>query len=212
MVVSPIRYRLRRVPWLAGLCLAVAAQSVQANPLVPEAARTFADGRRPVGELYAAYQSLEAQGWQLDIVAHSRPQGTEFALPVIALRTREAGEAVWILSGIHGEETAGPNAIAGAVEIRCVPHVRRQRVVRREERDRAVQIRRNLLATKRVVGLRAVSGARSGAHADRRTSEDGIGFPQIPRRAQASSRPPGAPPKTGGVPPPTCPAGRSPCR
>ncbi len=39
-----------------------------------------------------------------------------YALPVIALRTPQGGEACWILSGIHGEEPAGPNAIAASID------------------------------------------------------------------------------------------------
>jgi hypothetical protein len=37
-------------------------------------------------------------------------------LPIIALRSPKTGPAVWILSGIHGEEPAGPNAVAAAME------------------------------------------------------------------------------------------------
>jgi len=76
---------------------------------------THADGRRPIGELYADYLGLLEQGWALDVIVESRPAGTEVALPIVALRSPQAGQAVWLLSGIHGEETAGPNAIAAAM-------------------------------------------------------------------------------------------------
>ena len=33
-------------------------------------------------------------------------------LPILAFRTRLKGDALWIISGIHGEEPAGVNAIA----------------------------------------------------------------------------------------------------
>jgi len=75
-----------------------------------------ADGRAPINDLYGAYLALRDLGWQLDIVMPSKPDGRQEALPIIALRTPQAGEAVWILSGIHGEEPAGPNAIADSVE------------------------------------------------------------------------------------------------
>ena len=100
---------------LAGLGLAVACAS--GEPPDPAAVvATPADGRAPVGELYAAYESLAARGWSLDVVAESAPEGTTQPLPIVALRSPGSGPAVWILSGIHGEEPAGPNAIAAAIE------------------------------------------------------------------------------------------------
>jgi phosphohistidine phosphatase SixA len=70
----------------------------------------------PLERLIQSYQSLIDRGWVLDVVFESRPAGREHALPIIALRTPQAGEAVWILSGIHGEEPAGPNAIAASMD------------------------------------------------------------------------------------------------
>jgi hypothetical protein len=55
-------------------------------------------------------------GWQLDVVANSKPAGTTDALPIIALRSPLDGAAVWIIAGIHGEEPAGPNAIAKTID------------------------------------------------------------------------------------------------
>ena len=40
------------------------------------------------------------------VIAESRPPGTTTALPIIALRSPKPGPAVWILTGIHGEEPA----------------------------------------------------------------------------------------------------------
>ena len=77
--------------------------------------QTHPDGRAPIEALYQSYLSLLEQGWQLDVVSQSQPAGREYALPVIALRTPHAGDAVWVLSGIHGEEPAGPNAIAASI-------------------------------------------------------------------------------------------------
>jgi len=83
---------------------------------LPPGVETFPDGRMPVGKLYNAYTGLLEKGWQLDIVVQSQPPARNYPLPVIALRTPGAGPACWILSGIHGEEPAGPNAIAESID------------------------------------------------------------------------------------------------
>ncbi len=83
---------------------------------LPEGIATYPDGRQPVEKLYQAYTSLIERGWQLDIIIQSQPPGRAYALPVIALRSPQGGDACWILSGIHGEEPAGPNAIAEAID------------------------------------------------------------------------------------------------
>jgi D-aminopeptidase len=83
---------------------------------LPASIETYPDGRKPVEELYRAYTSLLEKGWQMDIVTRSQPPGREYALPIIALRTPAGGQACWIFSGIHGEEPAGPNAIAESID------------------------------------------------------------------------------------------------
>jgi len=83
---------------------------------LPEDVQTFADGRTPVEQLYERYLSLQQAGWIVDLVSLSQPEGRAYPLPIIAIRTPHAGEAVWILSGIHGEETAGPIAIAESID------------------------------------------------------------------------------------------------
>jgi len=83
---------------------------------LPAGVETYADGRKPVSDLYAAYISLLDKGWQMDIVVQSQPPGRDYPLPVIALRTPAGGKACWIFSGIHGEEPAGPNAIAESID------------------------------------------------------------------------------------------------
>ncbi len=83
---------------------------------LPEGIATHTDGRKPVEELYDAYTSLLEKGWQLDIIIQSQPESRAYALPVIALRSPQSGEAYWFLSGIHGEEPAGPNAIAASID------------------------------------------------------------------------------------------------
>ena len=83
---------------------------------LPKGIETHADGRMPIEALYGKYLSLVDKGWVLDLVAPSKPEGRSYSLPIIALRTPRAGEATWIISGIHGEEPAGPNAIAAAID------------------------------------------------------------------------------------------------
>jgi predicted deacylase len=83
---------------------------------IPSGIATHDDGRAPVESIYGAAHSLVDLGWTAEVIAHSAPQGTEAPLPILALRSPKAGPAVWILAGIHGEEPAGPNAIAAAIE------------------------------------------------------------------------------------------------
>lgn len=108
--------RARRVAIAVVAAAAVACLPQPAAPQLPTTVATHGDGRAPIGELYAVYESLTARGWSLEVVVQSHPAGTSQPLPVIALRSPARGPAVWILSGIHGEETAGPNAIAAAIE------------------------------------------------------------------------------------------------
>jgi len=82
----------------------------------PDTESAAADGRRPVEALLGAYERLVARGWVLDVIAESRPAGTSSPLPIIGLRSPVPGPAVWLLAGIHGEEPAGPNAIARALD------------------------------------------------------------------------------------------------
>jgi predicted deacylase len=44
------------------------------------------------------------------------PAGARHALPIIALRSPTPGPAAWFMTGIHGEEPAGPNAMAASVD------------------------------------------------------------------------------------------------
>lgn len=100
---------------IAGFCLLAPTLVMAAKLQLPDNIETHADGRKPIQELYQTYVSLLEKGWQLDIITRSQPQGRTYALPVIALRSPVPGPATWILSGIHGEEPAGPNAIAASI-------------------------------------------------------------------------------------------------
>jgi hypothetical protein len=76
------------------------------SPLVP----FTADGRSTLEQLTSRYQSLSTDhGWQMETV-YQYP-GAD-APTIRAWRTAHRGEALWILAGLHGEEPAGPNAIA----------------------------------------------------------------------------------------------------
>lgn len=69
-----------------------------------------ADGRTPLADLEARYETLSsAHGWKEQIV-YTYPDAP--GLAIRAWLTPQRGEALWILAGIHGEEPAGPNAIA----------------------------------------------------------------------------------------------------
>jgi hypothetical protein len=83
---------------------------------LPAGIATHRDGRIPIEALYASYVRLTERGWTLEIVAYSEPVGTTRPLPIVALRSPATGPAVWILAGIHGEEPAGPNAIAETID------------------------------------------------------------------------------------------------
>ncbi|MBU1992197.1 MAG: hypothetical protein ABH856_02225 [Patescibacteria group bacterium] len=91
---------------------------------IPEEVPTYsADGRMSVQELYGAFEDLaQRPGWRSKkIFSHSvvdekfKPLGIRF--PVVSLMTQIRGRALWVISGIHGEEPAGPNAIAENVEL-----------------------------------------------------------------------------------------------
>ena len=94
----------------------VSAPSHETALQIPANMMTHADGRAPIQQLYASYAQLIEQGWILEIVYQSEPFGTSEALPIIALRSPNSGPAAWFLAGIHGEEPAGPNAIAASID------------------------------------------------------------------------------------------------
>ena len=69
-----------------------------------------ADGRLPLGTIMGRFDALSAEhGWTSETI-HDYPDTPEIVIK--SWRTPHRGEALWILSGIHGEEPAGPNAIA----------------------------------------------------------------------------------------------------
>jgi hypothetical protein len=57
--------------------------------------------------LNGKYATLEAHGWLRETI-HAYDDGDA----IRAWRTLRSGPALWILAGVHGEEPAGPNALA----------------------------------------------------------------------------------------------------
>jgi len=82
---------------------------------LPPDLATVHDGRATIHQLYASYATLLQKGWKLDVITQSQPAGTERRIPIVAFRSPVSGPATWIISGVHGEEAAGPNAIAAAI-------------------------------------------------------------------------------------------------
>jgi hypothetical protein len=108
--------RLWAAAILAGPGLFAAAAAGEPGVAIPAGVVTYDDGRAPIEALWRASLGLVARGWKADVVADSAPAGTARPLPIIALRSPGTGPAVWILAGIHGEEPAGPNAIARVID------------------------------------------------------------------------------------------------
>lgn len=112
---------MRALLCLAALGLTMTAAADKPTPedplAVPDTFATHPDGRLPLGELLGRYRALLDAGWLLEVVGESRPEGTVTPLPIIALRTPQGGPAAWFIAGIHGEEPAGPNALADSIEV-----------------------------------------------------------------------------------------------
>jgi hypothetical protein len=73
------------------------------------------DGRMPITEIYRKLSRLKDSRWITETLYSQRidlKHDKRLALPIMAFRSRIKGDALWIISGIHGEEPAGPNAIA----------------------------------------------------------------------------------------------------
>ena len=109
-------FRMPAAAILGCLALLSAARAVADTIVIPPGVATHSDGRAPLEAVYHASLGLVDKGWTVETIAESAPAGTSAPLPIIALLSPRAGPAVWILAGIHGEEPAGPNAIAAAIE------------------------------------------------------------------------------------------------
>ena len=79
------------------------------------------DGRKSLAELYRSYMRLtEEYKWDMEWLYSQIREvsgGASVPIPILSFRTKVHGPALWVLSGIHGEEPAGPNAIAENIEL-----------------------------------------------------------------------------------------------
>ena len=64
-----------------------------------------------VSSLLHQYQDLLTHGWITETIDIQQNQ-----LPITCFRTPHSGPSVWILTGIHGEEIAGPIALSHSVD------------------------------------------------------------------------------------------------
>jgi hypothetical protein len=95
---------------LAVFSVRLAAVPPQARPTPAPTADHTADGRLPLAAIMARFDTLAtAHGWLAETI-YAYPEAPDETIR--SWRTASEGEALWILSGIHGEEPAGPNAIA----------------------------------------------------------------------------------------------------
>jgi hypothetical protein len=73
------------------------------------------DGRMPLTEVYKEYSKLKDSLWVKEVLCYQQADlgaNKKKFLPIFAFRTRHKGDTLWLISGIHGEEPAGVNAIA----------------------------------------------------------------------------------------------------
>jgi hypothetical protein len=73
------------------------------------------DGRMPIVDIYRKLSRLKDHLWIKETLSCQRvdlKENKRKFLPILGFRTRLKGDALWIIAGIHGEEPAGPNAIA----------------------------------------------------------------------------------------------------
>lgn len=78
-----------------------------------------ADGRLPLAELYHKYLILEREhGWIREAITFFKIETDRglIKVPSLCFRTPQSGSALWVLSGVHGEEPAGPNALSGSID------------------------------------------------------------------------------------------------
>jgi hypothetical protein len=79
------------------------------------------DGRASIVDLYKAQLDLQkTEGWNLEEIFREEitlSNGAPISLPSDCLRTVRSGPALWILTGIHGEEPAGPDALAENLQV-----------------------------------------------------------------------------------------------
>jgi predicted deacylase len=85
-----------------------------------EIIKTYSDdGRKPIGEIYDSLSKLKKGKWiRTRLYAQKvEVEGKRTLLPILAFKTKRKGLALWIISGIHGEEPAGPNALSKNINL-----------------------------------------------------------------------------------------------
>jgi hypothetical protein len=98
--------------WSLGLLVSPVVQATDPVESTATAAGSdyTADGRLPLDTIMGRFDTLATEhGWIAETI-HRYPDSRGIAIK--SWRTPHRGEALWVLSGIHGEEPAGPNAIA----------------------------------------------------------------------------------------------------
>ena len=75
------------------------------------------DGRASLGELYRKYELLHRKfGWERkQVYSQELTLNKRILIPIFSFRSPNKGPSIWIFSGVHGEESAGPNAIAQTI-------------------------------------------------------------------------------------------------
>lgn len=74
----------------------------------------------PLEKIYKAFLSLPENNWDRKIVYTEMTtlnDGQKIDAPILSFFTKKTGRAFWIVAGIHGEEPAGPNALAKSIKI-----------------------------------------------------------------------------------------------
>jgi len=79
----------------------------------------YQDGRSSLADLYSKFLMLEEKyGWHKEIVYSIKINSGEIEveIPVFSFLSPTPGKSLWVLTGIHGEEPAGPNAVARQID------------------------------------------------------------------------------------------------
>ncbi|MEW6610936.1 MAG: hypothetical protein AB1352_04930 [Patescibacteria group bacterium] len=88
---------------------------------IPNLPTYLGDRRMPIEKLYASYAPLDRAGWKRECIFLQSfiLRGMQYTLPILSYRSVRKGPALWFLAGVHGEEPAGPNAVA-----QCIAYIR----------------------------------------------------------------------------------------
>ena len=72
------------------------------------------DNRMPIEKIYRNLSKIDGKSWKKEIITQQQiiMNKKKYDFNILGLTTKKKGPALWIIAGIHGEEPAGPNAIA----------------------------------------------------------------------------------------------------